>query len=145
VDSPEDIAQEVLLVLHEKYPALDRAEDLVPLAIEIARFKILAARRKTVRRGENTQISVGDLPLADGGPDPSEQAAQHERLGRLEAALAELGPRCREIFRLKLEGLSFIDIQKELRVASLNTLYSWDFRCRKQLLEKLGRSWDQKP
>jgi DNA-directed RNA polymerase specialized sigma24 family protein len=46
----QDIAQEVLLVLHEKYPALDRVEDLLPLSLEIARFKILAARRKTIRR-----------------------------------------------------------------------------------------------
>ena len=143
-DTPEDIAQEVLLVLHDKYPALDRAEDLVPLAIEIARFKILSARRKTVRRGEHTQVSVDDLPLAGGGPDPLEQAARRERLERLESALKELGDRCREIFSLKLQGLSFVDIQKQLKVGSLNTLYSWDFRCRKQLLEKLGGSWGEK-
>src|SRR6185503_16558507 len=112
----EDIAQEVLLLLHEKYPALERAEDLLPLSLEIARFKILAARRKTIRRGENTQVSVDDLPLAGGGPDPFEQAARRERLDRLEAALKALGDRCRAIFRLKLQGLSFIDIQKELKV-----------------------------
>ena len=138
----EDIAQEVLLVLHEKYPALDTAEDLLPLSLEIARFKILAARRKTVRRGENTQISVDDLPLAGSGPDPFEQAARRERLDQLEAALKELGERCREIFRLKLQGLSFIDIQKELKVGSINTLYTWDFRCRKDLLQRLGSDWD---
>ena len=122
----EDIAQEVLLVLHEKYPALDRVEDLLPLSLEIARFKILASRRKTVRRGENTQISVDDLPLAGGDPDPFEQAAGRERLDRLEAALKDLGERCRDIFRLKLQGLSFIDIQKQLKVGSINTLYTWD-------------------
>ena len=143
-DTPEDIAQEVLLVLHEKYPALDQAEDLVPLAIEIARFKVMAARRKTVRRGEHSQVSVDDLPLAGGGPDPLEQTARRERLERLEAALKELGDRCRDIFALKIQGFSFIDIQKQLKVTSLNTLYSWDFRCRKQLLEKLGGSWGEK-
>jgi len=143
-DTPEDIAQEVLLVLHEKYPDLNRTEDLVPLAIEIARFKILAARRKMVRRGEHTQVSVDELPLVGVGPDPLEQTARRERLERLEAALKELGDRCRDIFRLKIQGFSFIDIQKQLKVGSLNTLYSWDFRCRKQLLEKLGGSWGEK-
>jgi RNA polymerase sigma-70 factor (ECF subfamily) len=128
-----------LLVLEEKYPALDRAEDLVPLAIEIARFKVMAARRKTVRRGEHTQISVDDLPLAGGDPDPFEHAARRERLERLEAALREMGDRCREIFSLKIQGLSFIDIQKRLKVGSLNTLYSWDFRCRKELQERLRK------
>ncbi|MCU1339664.1 MAG: putative polymerase sigma factor [Bryobacterales bacterium] len=138
----QDIAQEVLLVLHEKYPTLDRAEDLVPLSLEIARFKVLAARRKTIRRGENTQVSVDDLPLAGGGPDPFEQAVRRERLNRLEAALKELGVRCREIFRMKLQGLSFIEIQKELKVGSLTTLYTWDLRCRKQLHERLGPDWE---
>jgi RNA polymerase sigma-70 factor (ECF subfamily) len=140
----QDIAQEVLLVLHEKYPALDRVEDLLPLSIEIARFKILAARRKTIRRGENTQVSVDDLPLAGAGPDPLEQAVRRERLELLEVALKGLGERCREIFRLKLQGLGFIDIQKQLKVGSLNTLYTWDFRCRKHLRERLGVEWDRK-
>jgi len=140
----QDIAQEVLLVLHEKYPALDRVEDLLPLSLEIARFKILAARRKTLRRGENAQVSVDDLPLADAGPDPLNQSIRRERLELLEAALKGLGERCREIFRLKLQGLSFIDIQKQLKVGSINTLYTWDLRCRKELRERLGPDWDRK-
>jgi RNA polymerase sigma-70 factor (ECF subfamily) len=140
-EGADDIAQEVLLLLHEKYPALDRAEDLVPLSLEIARFKILAVRRKTMRRGENTQISVDDLPLAGSEPDPLEQAARRERLEHLQAALKQLGARCREIFRLKLQGLSFIDIQKQVKAGSLNTLYTWDFRCRKELRERLGPDW----
>src|SRR5215831_6016412 len=52
-DRAEDLAQEVLLVLHEKYPALDRVEELLPLPLEIARFKIIGVRRKTHRRGED--------------------------------------------------------------------------------------------
>jgi len=125
-------------VLHEKYPDLDRVEDLLPLSLEIARFKILATRRKASRRGENAQLSVDDLPLAASGPDPYQQAARRESLDRLETALKGLGARCRDIFRLKLQGLSLIDIQKMLNVGSLNTLYSWDFRCRKELRERLG-------
>jgi RNA polymerase sigma-70 factor (ECF subfamily) len=137
-----DIAQEVLLVLHEKYPALDRVEDLLPLSLEIARFKILAARRKTIRRGENAQVSVDDLPLAGAGPDPLEQVVRLQRLELLEAALKGLGARCREIFRLKLQGLNFIDIQKQLKVGSINTLYTWELRCRKELRERLGSGWE---
>ena len=137
-DGADDIAQEVLLLLHAKYPHLERVEDLLPLSLEIARFKILATRRKAVRHGENTRISVDDLPLAGSEPDPFEQAARRERLDRLEAALKDLGDRCREIFRLKLLGLSFIDIQNRLKAASLNTVYTWDLRCRKELRERLG-------
>lgn len=125
-------------MLHEKYSTLDRVEDLLPLSLEIARFKIMGARRKIVRRGENTQVSVDDLPLASGGETPFDQAAQSERIARLESALADLGERCRELFRLKLQGFTFPEIQKRLKVENLNTLYTWDFRCRKQLIEKLG-------
>ena len=136
-EAAEDIAQDVLLVLHEKYSSVDRLEDLIPLSIQIARLKILGARRKVVRRGEHTQVSVDDLPLASAEEDPFEQAARREELDRLESALRELGDRCRELFRLKLEGLTFPEIQKRLKVDSLNTLYTWDFRCRKQLQEKM--------
>jgi RNA polymerase sigma-70 factor (ECF subfamily) len=137
-DSAEDVAQEVLMVLHEKYAAVDRIEELLPLSLEIARFKIWGARRKTVRRGENISVSVDDLPLAGTGPDPLAQTETRERVDRLEAALLQLGDRCRELFRLKLEGLSFPEIQKRLKVESMNTLYTWDFRCRKQLAGKLN-------
>ena len=142
-DAAQDIAQEVLLVLHEKYSTLDRAEDLVPLALEIARFKMMGAIRKTVRRGEHTQVSVDDLPLASDAPDPFEESSRREQVEHLEAALAGLGERCRELFRLKLEGLSFAEIQKRLDVASINTLYTWDFRCRQQLLERMGGAWEK--
>lgn len=141
-DGAEDLAQEVLLVLHEKYPALDRVEDLLPLSLEIARFKIMGARRKTHRRGEDTQVSVDDLPLASHDADAFTQASHRENLQRLEEALVELGERCRELMRWKLEGYSFPEIQKRMGVGSLNTLYTWDFRCRKQLLERLGGEWD---
>ena len=139
LSSAEDLAQEVLIVLHEKYSDLDRAEDLLPVALEIARLKIWAVRRKSHRRGEDAQVSVDDLPLAGADPDPFEQASRRERIEQLEAALLTLGDRCREIFRLKLEGHSFPEIQKMFGVPSLNTVYTWDFRCRKQLLEKLRK------
>jgi RNA polymerase sigma-70 factor (ECF subfamily) len=135
-ESAEDLAQEVLLLLHEKYPALDRIEDLLPLSLEIARFKIIALRRKVVRRGEHTSVSVDDTPIAGSEPDPFDQALRRERLARLESILRELGERCRELVRLKLEGRTFPEIQKLLKVDSLNTLYTWDFRCRKQIMER---------
>jgi len=144
-DRAQDIAQEVLLVLHEKYSTLDRAEDLVPVALEIARFKMMGARRKMVRRGEYSQVSVDDLPLPSDAPDPFEEASRREQLEQLETALAGLGERCRELFRLKLEGLTFPEIQKRLKVGAINTLYTWDFRCRQQLLERMGGAWEKRP
>ena len=57
---------------------------------------------------------------------------------------ADLDDRCREIFRLKLLGKSYVEIQQELGAASINTVYTWDARCRKELLVRLGGSWRTK-
>src|SRR5438067_11927913 len=65
-DAAEDLAQEVLILLHEKYGHVDRVEELLPLALQIVRFKILALRRKSARRGEYTRVSVDDIQVADG-------------------------------------------------------------------------------
>jgi RNA polymerase sigma-70 factor (ECF subfamily) len=144
-DIAEDIAQEVMLLLHTKYGQVGEIEDLVPLSLRIARFKIAAAHRKAHRRGEDSQTSVEDVALADPGMNPGEQVEKEEMLERLSQALAQLQGRCRELFRLKLQGRSFPEIQEVLGARSINTIYTWDFRCRKQLLEKLGGSWERKP
>jgi len=59
------------------------------------------------------------------------------------AAIGTLGERCREIFRLKLQGFNFPEIQKQMRADSLNTIYTWDHRCRKQLLSAMGGRWEK--
>ena len=138
----EDLTQEVLVVLHEKYPSVADLTELVPLAFQVLRFKMLDAHRKSLRRGEYNQESVDDLPLADPGDDPATQLDQKQRVDRLLAAMAQLGERCRELFKWKLEGKSFPEIQKIMGQTSINTIYTWDLRCRKQLLSLMGGSWD---
>ena len=141
-ESAEDLAQEVLVVIHEKYGHLDRLEDLLPGSLQILRFKMGAARRKSYRHGEHTQEQVEEMQLADLGPDPEETAERQEQLHRLAHAMQQLGERCRKIMAWKLEGRTFPEIRELLEVDSINTVYTWDFRCRKQLLELLGGSWD---
>ena len=141
-DVAEDVAQEVLIVLHEKYGHLSRLEDLLPLSLKIARFKIMSGLRKSYRRGEHAQVSVDEIQLPDASFNPAAYVEKKEMLERLKAAVNELGERCREIFRLKLQGKSFGEIQKVMGVSSINTIYTWDFRCRKQLLELMGGSWE---
>ena len=138
----EDLAQEVLVVLHEKYARVTELTELVPLAFQILRFKMLDAHRKSLRRGEYNQESVEDLPLADPGYDPAAQLDQKQRVDRLLAAIGQLGERCRELFKWKLEGKNFPEIQKLMGQNSINTIYTWDLRCRKQLLSLMGGSWE---
>jgi len=61
----EDVAQEVMLVLHQKYSHVTDPAQLVPLALQITRFKLVAQARKSVRRGENRQLDVDEAPIAD--------------------------------------------------------------------------------
>ena len=138
----EDLTQEVLVVLHEKYARVTDLTELVPLAFQILRFKMLDSHRKSLRRGEYNQESVDDLPLVDPGDDPAMALDQKQRVDRLLTALAQLGERCRELFKWKLEGNSFPEIQKLMGQNSINTIYTWDLRCRKQLLSLMGNSWE---
>ena len=142
-DAAEDLAQEALILLHEKYSHLDQLEDLLPVSLEIVRYKLIAFRRKAQRRGEYTQVPVEEVQLSDGRPDPLTSAERAEMRDRLVAAVSRLGDRCRKLMALKLDGKSFGEIQAIFGVASINTVYTWDFRCRKNLLELLGGGWEK--
>lgn len=138
----EDLTQDVLALLHEKYPAVSQLQDLLPLSFKILRFKLLEAHRKALRRGEYNQVPLEDLSLADPGGNPGTEIERKQLLDRLLAAMTQLGARCRELFRLKLEGRTFPEIQQIMQQRSINTIYTWDFRCRKELLALMGGSWE---
>ncbi len=142
-DRAQDVVQDVLLLLHEKYPEVSGLNDLVPLAFQILRFKMVDAGRKARRRGEDRQVPIEEIPLADPRADPYSVASRRQMEERLAAALLKLGPRCRELIRMKLEGKSFPQIQILMRQDSINTIYTWDHRCRKELLELLGGRWTE--
>ncbi|MCA9476962.1 MAG: sigma-70 family RNA polymerase sigma factor, partial [Nitrospira sp.] len=83
----EDVVQDVLMVLHEKYPQVTSLTELVPLSFQILRYKMLDLHRKTLRRGEYLQESIDERPVADCEDDPSVQAEQKERVEHLIEAL----------------------------------------------------------
>ena len=141
-DIAEDLAQEVLIVIEQKYSEVTELSDLLPLSLQITRFKMAGVRRKSFRRGESGRIPVDDIQLASSAATPEEQARRRESVERLTAAVQKLGERCRELIRLKLLGRSFAEIQEELGAASINTVYTWDARCRKNLLDLMGGKWD---
>ena len=140
-DVAEDIAQETLLLLTTKYAHVTRLEELVPLSITVARFKIRGHFRKAHRRGEDTAVPVEDVPLADTAADPLTQVEQRQAVERLKHAIQRLDGRCREIFRLKLAGSGFAEIRDCLGASSVNTVYTWEFRCRQRLRKMLDGTW----
>ena len=69
-DAAEDLGQEVLLVLQEKYSHVTDLAELLPLSLRILRFKMTGMRRTAVRRGEGRSVSVEDIQLPDSAADP---------------------------------------------------------------------------
>ena len=133
--------QEIVLesaVLEEKYAHVDGIADLVPLSLQIARFKLAAIYRKSARRGEGTQVSVDEIQIPDLSQDTADEYERREMMSRLATAINQLPARCREMIRWKLQGHNFDEIRKLLKLDSINTVYSQDFRCRKQLIELMG-------
>jgi len=141
-DVAEDLAQEVLLLLHQKYEHVHQLDELLPLSLQITRFKIQDFRRKTFRRGEHNPMPVEEIQVADTENNPGVEVERKQMLDRLMKAIDTLGDRCRRLFRWKLEGKRFAEIQALFGVESINTVYTWDHRCRKELLALLGGSWE---
>lgn len=141
-DQAEDLAQEVLVVLEQKYGEVTALDELFPLSLKILRFKLAALHRKQERRGISEDVT--EMQVADPRPTPESFAQREELLRLLSKAMPKLGERCREIFRLKLLGKSFAEIGEELGAASINTVYTWDARCRQKLLELLGGRWEKR-
>lgn len=141
-DTAEDLAQEALILLEEKYGHVTELSELLPLSLQIVRFKMAGARRKSMRRGESSQIPIEELQLPSSALTPEEQARRQQSVEKLTAAVQKLRERCRELFRLKLLGRSFAEIQEHFGAASINTVYTWDARCRKNLLDLVGGRWD---
>jgi RNA polymerase sigma-70 factor (ECF subfamily) len=128
--------------LEEKYSHVTELAELLPLSLQIVRFKMAGARRKSVRRGEFSQVPADELQLISSSLTPEEQAQRQQSVERLTAAVQKLGERCRDLFRLKLLGRSFAEIQEHFGAASINTVYTWDARCRKNLMDLMGGRWD---
>src|SRR5689334_25251261 len=82
-DHAEDLAQDVLALLHDKYPHVVELTELVPLAFQVLRYKMLDAHRKALRRGEYNQESVDELPLAASGGTPETHLDDKQRVERL--------------------------------------------------------------
>jgi RNA polymerase sigma-70 factor (ECF subfamily) len=141
-DRAEDVAQEALLLLTEKYPQVERLEDLLPLTFRIVRLKMMALARKVRRRGEDVAAAVDELELASEEPGPALLAERRELLHRLQKAMRGLGDRCRDLLRHKLAGHGFAEIQGLMGAATLATVYTWDHRCRQRLVAAMGGDWE---
>jgi len=143
----EDLAQETMLVLTTKYAHVAAPEELIALGVQTLVYKRAAFWRKLKRRREKGETALaaddsGADPLdgPSGAPDPEAEARSKQRLSMLVEAVSRLEGRCREIFRRKLEGASYVEIAADLG-RPVNTIYSWDYRCHERLKTALAENW----
>jgi DNA-directed RNA polymerase specialized sigma24 family protein len=57
-DHVEDLTQDTMAVLHEKYPLVSELTELVPLAFQVLRYKMLDAHRKAMRRSSPRSVNA---------------------------------------------------------------------------------------
>ncbi len=91
-EAAEDLAQEVLIVMHEKYTHVTDLSELLPLSLQVLRWKMLDLHRKSVRRGEYNQVAVEDLALANPGDNPDTTLERKEMLEQLIAGMTLVKP-----------------------------------------------------
>ena len=132
-DVAEDIAQDTMITLTTKYSGVTDEAELVPLSMEIVRYKLLETYRKqkwnvslTDEEGEEKQI-----------PAPGLTAEDHVLLGQLKAAIPKLSQQCRDMFRWKLLEWSYEDMARQTGKTK-NHLYVICNRCKEELQAMLG-------
>lgn len=130
VQDAEDVGQDTLLLIHERYSHLERESDLVPLGIHMAKLKCHEKLRGLYRAGvwpENYDPVSDDLL-------PDELLERTQWLEWISAVIPKLEERCRRIFELQLRGFETRAIAETLGL-TVNALHVAALRCRRQALE----------
>jgi len=111
----EDLVQDAFLVALERIDDFDAERPFGPWF-----FAILWNRGLNARQSRATRRTA-ELPptIADSGPLPDEETQRREERARLEAAMAELTERQRDVIRLhELEGLTSATIAEMLGISA---------------------------
>lgn len=130
----DDIAQDALLVLHEKYPYLTALADLMPVGITTARNKLFEYQR---RRGREAQLDERFDASDTRSRTVDEKLLQQSAAERLRDGISQLGDDCQRLLRMLLAGKSTADMKAILGVSD-GAYYTRLCRCRQKLAGVMG-------
>ncbi len=141
-DKAEEVAQETLMLLITKYAGVTGQDELVPLSIGIAKNMLRKIRRFGSR--ENASIDVNQ-DWRDERSDTERDLLRLEDARMLSRALQKMGEKCRELFRLRLQRKTTQQIMKIMGARTENALYTWNSRCKENLMRILRTAGPKEP
>ncbi len=114
-DEAEEVAQEVMLELWQHRAQIDPERPVQAWLFRAARNRAL----NVIRHGKVREASAPTIAVLASAPAPSdERVSATEMQAAMHEALAELPPRCREVFLLsRVQGLRNAEIAQQLGVS----------------------------
>jgi RNA polymerase sigma-70 factor (ECF subfamily) len=131
----EDIAQETLLVLHNRYAAVEDQGEMLKLAVRICANLAMNWRR---RKSNSARVAEPPESMADPlGRNPESALIEKQLQELLLKAIRESDERCKELLRLRLGGAKTRDIAELVgaKPGAVDTAY---FRCLQRLRNAMG-------
>jgi RNA polymerase sigma-70 factor (ECF subfamily) len=108
----EDLAQEVFVVLHRKWPTLDTSRPLRPYLFGVA-FRVVCAHRRRRAR----ELPYPGVDMEDSGRSPEGMLQNKQSIELLMAALERVPLRRRAVLVMhELEGVAVADIAERLSI-----------------------------
>ncbi len=141
--SAQDIAQETLRTVFEKYRAAEMPQGLLPWVFTVLHNKVgnyLKRRRVEAARHPLGEPSVHWDTV---GVSPEGEVAALDLADSLEKALRVATADCRRVFRLLLAGWERREIRAAFGDEPLGTIDSRISRCREKLLRRLEELWKE--
>jgi RNA polymerase sigma-70 factor (ECF subfamily) len=130
----EDLAQEVFVVLHRNWPALDTSRPFRPYLFAVAFRVVCAHRRRSAREVPYAELDVEDQSL---GPERSLQSKESAQL--LMAALDRVPLQRRAVLVMHdLDGFPIVDVAAKLSITRFGA-YARLRKARKELASALRR------
>ena len=141
-EAAEDLAQETVLLLYEKYGDISDTTELLRISFKVVKFKIINMIRKDARQKTEMLPDEQWRYFKDDGTSPEFKLIIDQKRNQILEAISKLAKRCRNLIRMKLMGCSTKEIAKELGASSENSIYVWDHRCRANLKKTLADKFD---
>ncbi len=134
-DDAEDIAQETLLVLHNRYPEVADSGEILKLSARICANLAMNWRRR--KSNVSRAVEIPEATPDPAGRDPEATLIDKQLQQLLLQAIRQSGERCKELLRLRLSGVKTKDIAARLKAkpSAVDTAY---FRCLQRLRNAMG-------